>query len=207
MSRREGRARRLPPAERRAQLLACAIRVFARRGIGAARHADVAREAGVSVPAVFSYFETRPALVEAVLSEVARLYLELAQRVHAQERPAPETILAHAQAFAESVAAHPDHARVWLEWSSAVGAETWALYQPFEERVVALLARTLARGQREGSIDRELAPEDGARIAIGSGHMIAQLKLSGREPEVVERFERSMVRALAGGILSADTAA
>ena len=36
------RAARLAPAERRAQLLACALHVFARRGLGRATHADVA---------------------------------------------------------------------------------------------------------------------------------------------------------------------
>ncbi len=200
------RPRRLPPEERRAQLLACALRVFARRGIGAARHAEIAEEAGVAVSTVFVYFETRPALVRAVLDEVARGYLELAERIHTPERPAPEALLAHAQAFAASVDTHPDHARVWLDWSTAIRDEVWPLYLAFEQRILRLRADTLGRGQREGSISREIAPEDGARIAIGAAHMIAQLKFAGRPEAEVDRFLHALVRALAGGLAAAGAA-
>ena len=91
------------------------MRVFARRGLGAARHAEIAKEAGVSVPAVFFYFPTREELVTAVLDEVDNFLMEMAENVHANERPAPEILLAHAQAFAASVDTHPDYARVWLD--------------------------------------------------------------------------------------------
>ena len=194
------RARRLPPEARRAQLLACAIGVFARRGIGSAGHADVAEVAGVSVPTVFVYFPSRVALVEAVLEEITRFYVELAERVHATEQAAPAALLAHTRAFGDSVDTHPDHARVWLEWSSTLRADTWPRYLELEEAVLAILVRTLERGQREGSIVREIAPGDGARIAVGAGHMIAQMKLSGHDAPSVERFEEAMVRALAGGL-------
>ena len=50
------RASKLSPEVRREQLLMQAIKVFARRGLGAGRHAEIAEEAQVSVPTVFSYF-------------------------------------------------------------------------------------------------------------------------------------------------------
>ena len=133
-------------------LLACALRVFARRGIGAAHYAEIAALARVSVPTVFVYFPTRAALVDAVLAEVERFYIALAEQAHASRRPAPEVVTAHAMAFARSIDEHPDHATLLLNWSSAVRTEHWPRYQAMETRVVALLARTLARGQRQGSI-------------------------------------------------------
>ena len=72
--------RRLAAKARRELLLACALRVFARRGIGAAHHAEIAAAAGVSVPTVFVYFPTRAALVEAVLAEVERFYIARAEQ-------------------------------------------------------------------------------------------------------------------------------
>lgn len=197
---RSGRARRLPPEQRRAQLLDCALRVFARRGIGAARHAEVAEEAGVSVPTVFVYFENRPALVGAVLDEVSRFYLELGRAVHQLARPAPASILAHARAFAASVDSHPDCARVWLAWSNAVRDDIWPRYLAFEQEVVELLAETLRRGQREGSISPAIAAEDGAHISIGAAHMIARMKFSARPAAEVERFIQAVVDSLAGGL-------
>jgi TetR/AcrR family hemagglutinin/protease transcriptional regulator len=196
---RRGRARRLPPGERRGQLLACALAVVARRGLGASHHAEVAAEAEVAVPTVFAYFPTRDALVAAVLDEVRRFYTDLAERVHAPRLPASEALLAHARAFAASVDEHPDHARVWLAWSSAVRGELWPRYRVFERRVVAVIARTLGRGQREGTISREIHPEDGARIAIGAAYLIAQMKLSGRPEPEVARFLAALTRALSAG--------
>src|SRR5215510_2353636 len=95
------RARRLLPTERRAQLLICALRVFARRGLGEARHGEIAKEAGVSVPTVFFYFPTRNELVNAVLDEVERFYIELAEQAHRRDLPAQQILLQHAVAFAE----------------------------------------------------------------------------------------------------------
>jgi TetR/AcrR family hemagglutinin/protease transcriptional regulator len=193
------RATRLPPEERRAQLLECALRVFARRGIGAARHAEVAAEADVAVSTAFVYFPTREDLVAAVLGEVERFYVELAERVHGVEGPARAVLRAHFGAFADSVDDHPDHARVWLTWSSAVREDIWPRYLAFEDRVVAVIAKTLARGQREGSIGREISAEDGARLTIGAAHLIARMKFSGRPAPEVTRFLEALIRALAAG--------
>lgn len=194
------RARRLPPAERREQLLGCALAVFARRGLAGARHTEVAAEAGVAVPTVFVYFPTRDELISAVLDAVERFYVDLAIRVHASPAPAPQVLLAHATAFADSVEQHPDCARVWLNWSGAVRDDVWPRYLAFEERIVSVLVGTLERGQREGTISRELVPEDGARITIGAAYLIVQMKLSGRPAAQIERFLQSLVAALAGGI-------
>ncbi|MGY9016511.1 MAG: TetR/AcrR family transcriptional regulator, partial [Rhodospirillales bacterium] len=67
---RRSRASKLSPEKRREQLLRCGLKVFALRGIGSARHAEIAEEAGVAVPTVFSYFPTREVLVRDVLAEV-----------------------------------------------------------------------------------------------------------------------------------------
>jgi hypothetical protein len=96
---------------------------------------------------------------------------------------------------------------VWLDWSSAVGVEDlWPRYRLMEERVVSTIAQTLTRGQREGTILREITAEDGARIAIGAAYLIAQMKLSRRPEADVARFVGALVRVVAGG-LAADAGA
>jgi TetR/AcrR family hemagglutinin/protease transcriptional regulator len=194
------RAPRLAPEQRRAQLLGCALRVFARRGLSGARHAEIAQEAGVSVSTVFVYFPTRADLVDAVLDEVARFLLELAERIHGEQTlPAPDVILRHARAFADSVDSHPDHARVWLDWSTAIREEVWPRYLELQDRVVGILERTVRRGQREGTIPSHVDPEDDARLVVGAAHMLAQMKFTQLEPARVERFIRALVRAAIGG--------
>ena len=98
------RAARLDPAQRRAQLLACAITAFAEVGISRAGHAEVARRAGVSVPTVFVYFPTREALVDAVLGEVGRYIVEDVLRpVQDRAADAPQLLIDTALAFTEAI--------------------------------------------------------------------------------------------------------
>lgn len=196
------RARRLPPAERRAQLLTCALRVFARRGLGEARHAEIAQEGGVSLSSVFFYFPTRETLVRAVLDEVERFYLTMAKQIHGRELPVPRILWEHAVAFAASVDSHPDYARVWLDWSTAIRDEVWPRYLSFQERLVYILQQTVARGQREGSLTADVDTEDVARFLVSSAHMVAQMKFTNCAPERVERFMRTVIRAAIGELLS-----
>lgn len=191
------RARRLDPSQRRPQLLECAMRVFARRGLGGARHSEIAKEAQVSVPTVFFYFPTREALVKAVLDEVARFLTEMTVRIHDSSAPAPDIILAHTKAFADSVDAHPDYARVWLDWSTAMREEIWPLYLEFQENIVGIIANTIRRWQRKRGMSEEEA-EDDARLLVGSAHMIAQLKFTRCAPEKVDHFLRTLVRSTLG---------
>ena len=191
------RARRLDPAERRPQLLQCAIRVFARRGLGGAHHAEIARDARVSVPTVFFYFPTREALVMAVLDEVARFLTDMAVRIHSGGGAAPRIVLAHAQSFADSVETHTDYARVWLDWSTAIREEIWPHYLEFQERIVAIIANTIRRWRLERGITDDDA-EDDARLIVGSAHMIAQLKFTRCPPDKVDHFLRTLVRSTLG---------
>jgi TetR/AcrR family transcriptional regulator, hemagglutinin/protease regulatory protein len=192
------RARRLDPSERRPQLLECAMRVFARRGLGSARHSEIAKEAKVSVPTVFFYFPSREALVKAVLEEVARFLTDMTVEIHASSGPAPEIVLTHAKAFADSVDTHPDYARVWLDWSTAMRDEIWPLYLEFQENIVAIIADTIRRWQRARGMSVQEA-EDDARLIVGSAHMIAQMKFTRCTPEKLDHFLRTLVRSALGG--------
>jgi TetR/AcrR family transcriptional regulator, hemagglutinin/protease regulatory protein len=195
---RRRRARPLERPERRALLLNCAIRVFARRGIGAARHAEIAREAKVSVPTVFVYFPSREALVTAVLDEVARFFSEIAERIHDQRRPAPEIILEHTRAFAGAVATHPDHTRVLLEWSTALRDEVWPDYLKFQERIVGTIARTIRRWRMETASGRDLDAEDDARVIAATGYVLVQMKMAKLPDARIERFLQTLVRDTLG---------
>ena len=52
--------------QRRAEILAAALRVFAREGIARARINDIASEAGVPSASIYDYFETKEELAYAV---------------------------------------------------------------------------------------------------------------------------------------------
>lgn len=64
------RGRRLPPDDRREQLLACAIRLFGERPYTAVSTAEIAREAGIARGLLHHYFGTK-----------RELYLEVVRRM------------------------------------------------------------------------------------------------------------------------------
>lgn len=194
------RAARLAPAERRAQLVGAALSAFARRGLGATRHADVAAAAHVSLPAVFHYFPTREDLVGAVLDEIERFYLEMTETAAraAKGGAARTELLWHARTFAESVDSHADHARVWLDWSTAVRDQLWRRYVRFNEHVLAEVEATVRRGRRDGSVAEDVIAKDAARVFVAAAYAVMQMKLVGAKAAEVERFLGSVVRAVTG---------
>jgi TetR/AcrR family hemagglutinin/protease transcriptional regulator len=196
---------RLDKAERRAELLQCAVRVFARRGIGAARHAEIARKAKVSVPTVFFYFPTRKALVNAVLEEVSRFFTEMAETAHGKRGPVPEIILEHLRAFADAVETHPDHTRVLLEWSTALRDEVWPRFLRFQEKVVATIARTIRRWRMETGSDRDPEAEDDARVISATGYVLVQMKVAKLPNLRIERFLQTLVRDTLGEVKASPT--
>jgi len=80
------RATNMPPEQRRAQLLRAGVACFASKGIGSTKHADLARACQVSVPAVFSYFPNRLAMVSAILEEVGSSIDDPDEDIHDRAR-------------------------------------------------------------------------------------------------------------------------
>lgn len=189
---------RLPQSERKAQLLDEAIAVFARRGLGEARHTEIAHRAGVSGPTVFFYFKTRAALVDAVLGEIERFLVEMAEQIHAREAPVLDVLHAHVHAFTDAVDTDPDRIRVFLDWSTAIRGRYWPRYIRMQERLVEVIARTLRRGQRDGSVSTRADAEDEARLLVSSAHMLAQMKFTGVEPAKLDRFVNALLGAATG---------
>ena len=148
----------------------------------------------MSVPTVFNYFPTREALVQAVLDEVARFILEDVLRpLQRDEVPAPAVLRESALVFADSIDRHPDHARVWLDWSTSVRDDLWPRYLAFQDRVQALLMTTTERGKREGSLPADLDSEDAVRLLIGAAYMIAQMKIARIDSARVRHFIESLM--------------
>jgi TetR/AcrR family hemagglutinin/protease transcriptional regulator len=192
------RARRLPPADRQQQLLEAAIHAFAQRGISRTAHADVARAGAVSAATVFSYFRTRALLVQAVLDEVARYYEAMADRFHRPDHEPARALLEHAIAFATSVESDPDHARIVLEWSTAIREESWPLFLRFQEGILRRCVQTIRRGQANGTIDNEVEAETAALMIIGSSWMVIQMSFTHWPAERVHRFVLGQLRGAIG---------
>jgi TetR/AcrR family hemagglutinin/protease transcriptional regulator len=191
------RAAKLATEERRAQLLACAIKVFSRKGIASAGHADLAAEAGVSVPTVFSYFPTRAALVEAVIDEVERFYLEDTQRLVAACNTVPEQMSAALRNFAETVETHPDYPRIWVDWCTGFHEKTWQMYQRTVDRTVQFHRDLIDAGLKRGEKLLNTDPQVSAYTFIGAATVFVLMKMQGLDRDAIARYLETTLQGTA----------
>jgi TetR/AcrR family hemagglutinin/protease transcriptional regulator len=178
-------------------LVAAGVRVFARRGIGAARPTDVAAEAAVSEATIYSYFPTRAELVAAVLDEVARYYFELNAKILDR---ASESVTARLRALvlavSDSVETDPEYARVWLNWGSAIRAETWPRFLEVESRIIRGVEEAIRREPSAGRSAIDIHPEDLGRLLLGTCEMVVRMQFADRPRDEVHRFIRSTLDKL-----------
>ncbi|HIF94869.1 MAG TPA: TetR/AcrR family transcriptional regulator [Myxococcales bacterium] len=186
------RALRLDPARRKALLIQAGVQVFARRGIGASRPTDVAKEAGVAEATIYTYFASREALVAEVLDEVARYYEELIRSaLGVANGSVAERLTELVERVADSIDRDPNYARVWFNWSSATRADIWPRFLDAETRIISGVTETIRDAPNGEFAAVGIHPQDIARLLLGCAEMIARIKFADRPPAEVRRFIQS----------------
>lgn len=176
-TRKRVRAPQMQPEERRQQLLAAGVSCIAAKGIGATKHADLARVCKVSVPTVFFYFPNREALVTSILDEVGEQFVEHVIRP-AQALPDPaERLAATAPLFTEFAAQRPDYMKVWLIWSMHFSPDVRAQYQKFEARIIDVLGKIIREGAGGDAPEEDI--HDRARMILASSAFLAKMVFDG----------------------------
>ena len=189
---------RLTPEARKAQLLDCALAAFAEHGVARATHSHVAERAGVSIPAVHSYFRTREDLVAAVLGEVERYLIDIVSDSLGGPKEVREALTLLATRFANAAREKPDMIKVWLDWSTGVRADVWPRYIDVLDRLHAVAQKVFARGKREGILPAELNVKAAARIYIGGGHTVALMQFAGASRRDLETLIGQLVTNVMG---------
>ncbi|PJG59978.1 TetR/AcrR family transcriptional regulator [Aeromonas cavernicola] len=169
------RRTRLSPEARRNQLMECAIEVFSRRGIGRAGHAEIAEQAKVSVATVFNYFNTREELVDEVLAEIEHFMKQMLAEAYNLRGTIHDKIHRHVSLLVCTAYEKPDHAGIWLEWSSSVREEVWPRYAKLLEQSLEIIAKQLQAAMDAGEIHSVLTAEDLARSLTGFGYVMMQM--------------------------------
>lgn len=177
------RRTRLSPEARRNQLMECAIEVFSRRGIGRAGHAEIAEQAKVSVATVFNYFNTREELVDEVLAEIERFVHQMLEQAYTGQGPVSDSIRRHVKLFVDAAYDQPDHASIWLEWSSSVREEVWPRYAKLLDKALERIVPHLQRAMDAGEIQSVLSAQDLARSLTGFGYVMMQMINQPQRPD------------------------
>lgn len=190
---RPKRAPKLSPEKRREQLIDCAMDIYVNHGIEGARRSRVALRAGVSVPTVYAYFDTRESLTEAVLKRVDTRITEIVWNAATADDLAFDKILNVARAFSNTVELDSAIMKIWLDWSTAFENAAWPLYEDLQKRVANLFCKIISNGQTSGELSPDLDPEIAAYIIIGGGQMAGQMKLTSPAALDIEIFLHQLV--------------
>jgi AcrR family transcriptional regulator len=166
--------------ETRAELIAAAARVFARRGFHAASLQEIAREAGYSTGAIYWHFDGKDDLFLAVYESYATTRVREWEEIHASAQgDFGQRTRAYADQWMERLAREPEFMGLSLEFL----VHAWRnpeLREAFGHRVASgrlALARLLEEAAEQDGVELPMSAE---RIAtalreLGSGLGLAKL--------------------------------
>ncbi|MFC9898220.1 TetR/AcrR family transcriptional regulator [Nocardia sp. NPDC127579] len=163
--------KRVDRTARQEEILAAAVKVFARKGFAASRIEDVAAEAGIAKGSVYLYFPSRDALLAGVFESYA------AKSEPASADPGTGSALDRldhlVRATVEMLAAHPDHARVLLDvWASNPPLDLADMYRRHRGAIADLLVEAAAAGELRTGIG---APHAAVIVGAIEGCLVQSL--------------------------------
>jgi TetR/AcrR family transcriptional regulator, hemagglutinin/protease regulatory protein len=86
------------------------------------------------------------------------------------------------QLFVDAAYDRPDHANIWLEWSSSVREEVWPRYALLLDKALERITPVLQTAMDKGEIQSVLSAQDLARSLTGFGYVMMQMINSPQRP-------------------------
>jgi AcrR family transcriptional regulator len=196
-------APRLPPEERREQLIDAALRVIVAKGYEGISIEAVAREAGVTRPVVYDHFPNLAHLLQALIAREERYSLEQLSEVVPQlpDRDDPVDLLAGGvRRFLEAVTSRPATWRLILLPLDGTPAIVRDHVESNRARMLARIERLVRRSVEHGNLPSDLDVPLAARAIRDLGEEAGRMVLTDPErysPERYGRFVESVMKLLA----------
>jgi AcrR family transcriptional regulator len=195
-------APRMPPAERREQLIDAALAVILEQGYSGVSIEAIAREAGVTRPVVYDHFPNLGRLLHALVEREERISLEQLEQVVPDDpgdREPIDLLAGGVKQFLEAVASRPATWRIILlplEGTPQVVRDHVETNRArTQERIAELVRWAMTRPEIPDDLDVELT----ARAIRVLGEDAGRTLLTDPEsysPERYEQFVRSAMRLL-----------
>lgn len=172
-------APRLPPEQRREQLIDAALRLIIEQGYAGVSIEAVARAAGVTRPVVYDHFPNLGRLLHALVEREEQAALAQLEQVVPSDPGAatpPELLLSGVRQFLEAVRARPNTWRVILlptEGTPAIVREQVETNRRrMQERIEHLVRWAFARPEFPQDLDVELTAHAIRHLAEEAGRMV-----------------------------------
>ncbi|MFC3741991.1 TetR/AcrR family transcriptional regulator [Paractinoplanes deccanensis] len=180
-------------ADRRAEIMAAAARLFATNGFHSTSMADIIGETGLSAGAVYRYFRSKEDLITAVAETALSAADEVFGSLLADDAtPSPEEAMtAMIHVIAGRMAHHPDLGidvtRVGLQvWAEALRSPQLATRADgVYKRLRGYFAEVARRWQAAGQLDAAAVPDQvgAAMLGVMQGFIVQRLLIEGTDPD------------------------
>lgn len=189
--------RRMRGAERRAQLLDVARRVFGKSGFHGVSMEEVATEAGVTKPILYDHFPSKKELYLALLESDLNVLHQNVREALNSPIGNRERIRASFEAYFDFVQEEADGFRLLMQETVGAEREFRDRVAEVREQILSEVADLIVR-ESKGKLQREHA-ETVALALIGMGETVAQRQL-GRSRETRQEALEVLVRLAWRGI-------
>ena len=195
-------APRLPPEQRRSQLIDAALNVILQEGYGKVSIEAVAREAGVTRPVVYDHFPNLGRLLHALVEREERYSLEQLEDVvpvDAGDRDPVDLLASSVRRFLEIVMGRPATWRLILlplEGTPAIVRDHVERNRSrILKRIERLVTAAIERGELPEELDVELAARAIRDLSEEAGRMVLR-DPKRYTPDRYERFVQSVTKLL-----------
>ncbi len=189
-------APRLPPGQRREQLIDAALSVIVRHGYSGVSIEAVARAAGVTRPVIYDHFSNLGRLLRALIEREERYALDQLDRVVPGDpggRDPVEVVAGGVRRFLDAVASRPATWRIILLPLDGTPAIVREHVEHNRARILERIERLVHRAALPGGLDPELTARAIHDLAEQAGRMMLTDPVA-YSPERYERFARTMVQ-------------
>ena len=202
MSQATAKARNAKTSMYRSLIIDAAEHLFASRGYEGTKIQDIASESGISLGTLYSVFDGKSDIYQAVQDErLGRLFL-LAGRTMASDDKAPERLMQGNRVFIRWLTEHPDFLRIHLDNSGAWASNPQEVGEGLVNawrRGIDLIALVIDEAMREGDAFQG-DPVIAARtmVAIQQVHMSAWVEagMQSEADDLADRIEEQLRRTL-----------
>jgi AcrR family transcriptional regulator len=149
-----GRPRKVPLAvdrDPRAEIIAAATRLFARRGIAATTMAEIAESAGLGASSLYYWFRSKQQILEVIIEDVNRAPLQLAEDLATRQGPALARLRELIQLDVEALCALPFDINE-VHRLAAEDDDAFDRYWSDRRRLIEAVERLVAEGVRSGEL-------------------------------------------------------
>lgn len=182
--------------QRSEEILAAALRVFAREGVAKARISDIAAEAGIPAPSLYGYYENKEELAYAIPIKLqVQFFVEYGEQAEKLET-AYDKLKHFLWLTTDYARRNPDWARLlYLEvWPSVLIKETRV--REVVDDYARIVLKLIEEGEERGEWPHDPDPYQTATILVGSVSQLIITWLIYRRPRDVSRAATPLIERM-----------